>query len=87
MKEPFSAEEIRALVEGHKELGGVYDSPHKISPDTSFQKPTPTSSGKKVHKSHKKAEVTVLTKGPTNLEYQKSIQNLRDIADSNFEFK
>ena len=32
MKEPMTAEEIQALVEGHKQLGGFYDSPLKIPP-------------------------------------------------------
>jgi hypothetical protein len=30
MKEPLTAEELKALIEGHKQLGGFYDSPHKI---------------------------------------------------------
>ena len=46
----MTAEEIKALIEGHKELGSFYTSPHKISPDDSGVLLTePKSSGKKPH--------------------------------------
>ena len=97
MKEPMTAEEIKALVEGHKQLEGFYQSPHKthkISPDESGLLTEPKSSGKKPHKKHHKAEVTVLAKG-TNEEYQQKLKELHDIEQqiqelrtgSNLQFK
>ena len=37
MKEPMTAEEIKAFAEGHKQLGEFYDSPQKIEPKAAVQ--------------------------------------------------
>ena len=94
--DPEFLEQIKQqLAEGSKKAQDIFSSPHNVTQDESMMRQEPPSSGKKPHKKHHKAEVTVLAKVSPNTELkQQKLQELQalehqiqTLRGSNLEFK
>ena len=81
--DPLFAEQIaQQLAEGSKKAQDIFSSPHNMTQDESMIRVDTPGSGKKPHRKHKKAEVTVLSKISDD-EYQQKLKELQDIETTN----